>query len=106
MITNGALLADHLRSTNFHSDSHVVAPVDRSQHEIAYCHDEMSVTVGRRVRDHRLNRGMSPEALGARVGVSGMTIRRIEEGRNATVRTKFLIARELDLEVVDLFGRR
>jgi len=35
-----------------------------------------------------------------------MTIRRIEEGRNATVRTKFLIARELDLEVVDLFGRR
>jgi transcriptional regulator with XRE-family HTH domain len=62
--------------------------------------------VGRRIQDHRLNRGMSPEALGARVGVSGMTIRRLEDGKvkNPHVRSKFLIAQELGVDVVQLFS--
>lgn len=61
--------------------------------------------VGRRIEEYRLNQGLSPEQLGARVGVSGMTIRRIEEGKvkNSHVRTKFLIAEELGVQVVQLF---
>lgn len=51
----------------------------------------------------RINRGLSPEQLGQRVGVSGRTIRRIEEGAIPTVRTMFLIAQEFDLEVTDLW---
>jgi transcriptional regulator with XRE-family HTH domain len=51
----------------------------------------------------RVNKGLSPEALGNRVGVSGRTIRRIEEGKRPTVRTMFLLAQEFECEVVDLW---
>jgi DNA-binding XRE family transcriptional regulator len=51
----------------------------------------------------RVNRGFSPEALGSRVGVSGRTIRRIEDGTVPTVRSMFLIAEEFDMEVTDLW---
>lgn len=60
-------------------------------------------TTGRRLRELRVNRGLSPEALGNRVGVSGRTIRRIEDGATPTVRSMFLIAAEFDLEVTDLW---
>lgn len=47
---------------------------------------------------------MSPEELGHKVGLSGMTIRRIEAGiGQPTIRTRFLIARELDMEVTTLW---
>lgn len=46
---------------------------------------------------------MSPEQLGHRVGVSGRTIRRVEEGKRPTARTMFLIAKEFDCEVVELW---
>ena len=58
---------------------------------------------GRRIQEMRRDRGMSPEMLGNRVGVSGRTIRRIEEGKGATVRTMFLIAQEFDLKVHELW---
>lgn len=56
-----------------------------------------------RLKALRVNRGMSPEQLGQRVGVSGMTIRRIEAGKPPTVRTMFLLAQEFDREVTDLW---
>mgnify|MGYP001081835876 CR=1 FL=1 len=65
--------------------------------------DRHATSAGRRVRIHRINRGMSPEQFGHRVGVSGQTIRRIENGKRPTIRTMFLVARELDCEVVDLW---
>jgi transcriptional regulator with XRE-family HTH domain len=59
---------------------------------------------GADIRQLRIQRGLSPEQLGQRVGVSGRTIRRVEEGRSRpTVRTMFLIALEFDCEVVDLW---
>jgi len=59
---------------------------------------------GTDIRELRLKRGLSPEQLGHRVGVSGRTIRRVEEGRTKpTVRTMFLIALEFECEVVDLW---
>jgi DNA-binding XRE family transcriptional regulator len=60
--------------------------------------------VGHAIRELRVGRGLSPEQLGARVGLSGQTIRRVEEGKNKpTVRTKFLIALEFGLEVRNLW---
>lgn len=59
---------------------------------------------GLQLRSHRMNRGMSPEELGRKVGVSGMTIRRLERGvGRPTIRTRFLIARELGLQVTDVW---
>lgn len=59
---------------------------------------------GRRLRELRINKGLSPEQLGNRVGVSGRTIRRVEAGgMQPTVRTMFLIAQAFDAEVVDLW---
>lgn len=60
-------------------------------------------TTGRRIRTLRVNRGLSPEQLGNQIGVSGRTIRRVEDGATPTVRTMFLIAQEFDLEVTDLW---
>lgn len=58
---------------------------------------------GRRVKEHRVNLGLSPERYGARIGVSGGTVRRIEAGLAPTVRTMFLIAKDMGLQVTDLF---
>lgn len=58
---------------------------------------------GRRLREHRVNLGLSPEAFGARIGVSGMTVRRIEDGYPLRVRTAFLIAQELEVDVIHLW---
>lgn len=63
-----------------------------------------SKVVGRQLKELRLNAGLSPEQLGARVGVSGMTIRRVERGQcQPTPRTMFLIAQEFGLRPTDLW---
>lgn len=53
----------------------------------------------------RLERGLSPEAFGAQVGVTGMTIRRLEDGRQKRLRarTMFLLAQEVGVPVQELF---
>ena len=51
-----------------------------------------------------MNAGMSPEELGHRIGVSGRTIRRVEQGAVPTVRTMFALAEWADLEVIDLWA--
>jgi transcriptional regulator with XRE-family HTH domain len=58
---------------------------------------------GRRIKEHRINLGLSPERYGARIGVSGGTVRRIEAGLAPTVRTMFLIASDMDVRVTELF---
>lgn len=55
---------------------------------------------------HRMNLGESPEVFGARIGVSGMTIRRIERGKALTVRTAFLIAADMGVAVTELWPPR
>lgn len=63
---------------------------------------QLNVT-GRQLFEMRRSLGLSPEQLGYRVGCSGRTIRRIEEGKKPTVRTMFLIAKEFDREVGELW---
>jgi DNA-binding XRE family transcriptional regulator len=52
---------------------------------------------------HRVNLGLSPEQFGWQIGVSGMTVRRIEEGGNVRTRTAFLLAQNMGLHVTDLW---
>lgn len=62
---------------------------------------------GLQLRRYRINAGLTPEDLGHKVGLSGMTIRRLENGvGRPTVRTQFLIARELGLAVTDIWPLR
>lgn len=60
---------------------------------------------GNQLRHMRLERGLSPEQLAAKVGLSGMTIRRLEDGRQKRVqpRTMFKVAKALDSTVGELF---
>jgi hypothetical protein len=58
--------------------------------------------VGRALAAHLLDHNLTPEQLGAKVGLSGMTIRRIIDPdtygplvRDHHISTKFAIAREL-----------
>jgi DNA-binding XRE family transcriptional regulator len=50
-----------------------------------------------------MNLGLSPESFGYEVGVSGFTVRRIEDGKNLRVRTAFLIAQHMGVPVTDLW---
>lgn len=58
---------------------------------------------GEKLREMRLNEGHTPESLGHEIGVSGRTIRRIEDGHRPTVRTMFLLANHFGLQVTDLW---
>jgi transcriptional regulator with XRE-family HTH domain len=64
-----------------------------------------SKVVGGRVRLARIEMGLSPEQFGERFGISGMTVRRLEDGRQKrlTARSMMLIARGLDVPVGELF---
>lgn len=52
----------------------------------------------------RLNEGHTPETLGYEIGVSGRTIRRIEDGHRPTVRTMFALANHFNAQVTDLWA--
>jgi len=60
---------------------------------------------GRRLRTARLEQGLSPEQFGERYGVSGMTVRRLEDGRQKrlTARTMLLIAQGIGAPVTEVF---
>lgn len=58
---------------------------------------------GRRVHVHRVRLGLSPEQYGVRIGVSGMTVRRVEQGYTPFRSTQFKFASAQGVEVDDLF---
>ena len=58
---------------------------------------------GRRLRELRVNRGLSPEQLGEIVGVSGRTVRRIEGGNRPTPAIALKIAQHFEVEPTDLW---
>ncbi len=59
------------------------------------------------IRSRRINEGLSPEQLGALVGVSGHTIRRVErDGAVPTPRTQFRIAQHFGLRPTELWRLR
>lgn len=58
---------------------------------------------GRRLQTHRVRLGLSPEQYGIRIGVAGMTVRRVEAGYTPFRSTQAKFARDLGVEVDDLF---
>lgn len=58
---------------------------------------------GRRLQQHRVRLGLSPEQYGIRIGVAGMTVRRVEAGYTPFRSTQAKFARDLGVEVDDLF---
>lgn len=60
---------------------------------------------GHRLRLARIEQGLSPEQFGERYGISGMTVRRLEDGRQKrlTARTMLLIAKGIGEPVQEVF---
>lgn len=57
----------------------------------------------RRIHQHRVRLGLSPEQYGIRIGTSGMTVRRVEAGYTPFRSTQAKFAQDLGLEVDELF---
>lgn len=57
----------------------------------------------RRIHQHRVRLGLSPEQYGIRIGCSGMTVRRVEAGYTPFRSTQVKFAKDLDLHVDELF---
>jgi transcriptional regulator with XRE-family HTH domain len=57
----------------------------------------------RRIHLHRVRLGLSPEQYGVRIGTSGMTVRRVEAGYSPYRFTQVKFARDLGVEVDELF---
>jgi len=55
------------------------------------------------LRAARLNQGLSPEALGERIGIAGGTIRRLERGEKPTPTVAAKVAAFLGQQVEDLW---
>ena len=58
---------------------------------------------GRRVHQHRVRLGLSPEQYGVHIGVAGMTVRRVEAGYTPFRSTQAKFARDLGVEVDELW---
>lgn len=58
---------------------------------------------GHRVQLHRVRLGLSPEQYGIRIGVSGMTVRRVEAGYTPFLSTQVKFAAAQGMEVDELF---
>lgn len=56
------------------------------------------------VRRHRVRLGLSPEQYGQRIRVSGMTVRRVEQGYTPFLSTQAKFAADMGMGIVDLFG--
>lgn len=52
---------------------------------------------------HRIRPGMSPEQYGVRIGVSGMTVRRVEDGYRPFLSTQAKFAGDMDLRIDELW---
>ncbi len=58
---------------------------------------------GRRIQQHRVQLRLSPEQYGLRIGVAGMTVRRIEEGKTPFLSTAGKFADDMGLAPEDLW---
>lgn len=57
----------------------------------------------RRIHQHRVRLGLSPEQYGVRIGCAGMTVRRVEAGYTPFRSTQVKFARDLAVTVDELF---
>lgn len=54
---------------------------------------------GQRIHQHRVRLGLSPEQYGIRIGVAGMTVRRVEAGYTPFRSTQLKFAADLGVNV-------
>ena len=67
--------------------------------------DEVRARLGANVRERRVQRGLTQEALGERAGLSYKFIGEVERGLgNPSIESVAAIAQALDADVADLFG--
>ena len=67
--------------------------------------DEVRARLGANVRERRVQRGLTQEALGERAGLSYKFIGEVERGLgNPSIQSVAAIAQALDTDVADLFG--
>lgn len=65
----------------------------------------MSMQLARkRIHEHRVRLGLSPEQYGYRIRVCGMTVRRVEEGHKPFLSTQAKFAADLGTSIDELFG--
>lgn len=57
-----------------------------------------------RIHRHRVGLGLSPEQYALRIGVSGMTVRRVERGYSPFLSTQEKFAKAQGISREDLFG--
>jgi DNA-binding XRE family transcriptional regulator len=58
---------------------------------------------GKRVQLHRVRLGLSPEQYGIRIGVSGMTVRRVEKGYQPFRSTQAKFCKDMGVQVDELW---
>ena len=58
---------------------------------------------GQRIHQHRVRLGLSPEQYGIRIGMSGMTVRRVEAGYQPFRSTQAKFARDLGVAIDELW---
>jgi DNA-binding XRE family transcriptional regulator len=56
------------------------------------------------IHQHRVRLALSPEQYGHRIGVSGMTVRRVERGYTPFLSTQGKFAADMGMTVDQLFG--
>lgn len=78
--------------------------LDRRSHGFYAAQTVSKQLAARRIHQHRVRLGLSPEQYGVRIGVSGMTVRRVEAGYRPFLSTQAKFARDLQVEVDELFG--
>jgi HTH-type transcriptional regulator, competence development regulator len=65
---------------------------------------DLASIIGERVRGIRQAKGISQEQLGVQAGLTGRTVRRIEQGEDFTFSSLTAIAAVLDVDVTDLLS--
>jgi transcriptional regulator with XRE-family HTH domain len=66
--------------------------------------NELAVRTGKRIRAHRLDQGLTYEALAATANVSMRTLCRVEDGEDCRLSTLHAVAQALGLTFTHLFA--
>lgn len=82
-----------------------IARVARKKGIVVRREDELHVTIGKRIRDYRKERGLTLKQMGRRTSLSVSLLSQIERAESsASVSSLYKIANALDVRIVDLFG--
>lgn len=82
-----------------------IARVARKKGIVVRREDELHITIGKRIRSYRKERGLTLKQMGRRTSLSVSLLSQIERAESsASVSSLYKIANALDVRIVDLFG--